>query len=513
MSYNSEPSGGDTSTDVLQQPGIAEDKGILVDDYGRHVSQPYELGQPSQSHTAVPQQVSAVVSQDVTEVSANKPDDNVLMHMDENVDVAKPSVQSVDDVVRDVIVMDNEKHMQKDAIHVEQTFRGEENTGFGSVASEENQQTEEKRPEIEQEETEIQEKQEIQPERGMDRTEADPHHFTESSVPTIEQTLRPAEEQLPGIQHQVEKAEEIPDSVAANQQQSISIDPSKTHGNILVDAEQYISSSAEVSQEISKADESVTSVEGMETEMTQEGGSEVHRTQEGSYRKLEVAAETNEVVQDKQSQSSSEKPLHPSFELPEEIPPLIPHPTSPLLNPPVQAPTLHPTQPPFVPPIHPQSQQTPSSQPFSLPPNLQSPSHLPHAPSENGSEAQATLPDKPSSPLKVAPHIEPPPKDASTTEPTPQEDIPPKVTSPRGALTLPPTPDPLAEAKAKARSIVEMRERRLIEESQSGTRSDDSGYDVDHYEQEGIPAAESRQVMTYTNMNTILFSLCLQIYF
>ena len=73
--------------------------------------------------------------------------------------------------------------------------------------------------------------------------------------------------------------------------------------------------------------------------------------------------------------------------------------------------------------------------------------------------------------------------------------IPSTLQDPRHQVPSPPTPsDAISEATKKARSVVEMRERRMNEEGQAGIRGDDSGYDVDN-EQESIPAApESKQV-------------------
>ena len=373
----------------------------------------------------IPEQVSAVVSQIASEVSADKPDGNVLMHMDKSAD------------------SDNEKNTQNDAVQVEQ--------GSTTVGDEQKQQTEEKQVEI-------------QPDEGMDRTGAEPDRIhskeTELGGLTIGQKiLRPAEEQSLVHQHQVEK--EIADSITVDQPHSVNTDESE--GDNLVDAEQYVSGNAAVSQGISTTDDSVASADDMETEMAHESVPEVP-TQSDSQEPA-VTPETNK--------PSVEETSHPSFGSPEETSSFVPHPTSPSFQPPAQAPTMPITQPPSASPPHLQSQQIPqppSPPASSLPDNLQV-------------EVE---------PPEDTPNIEPSPRDASPREHTPQEDVPPQVTSPTVAPT---SPDPLAEAKAKARSVVEMRERRLNEESQSGTRDDDSGYDVDHYEQEVTPPTESRQVV------------------
>ncbi|XP_028409676.1 splicing factor 3B subunit 2-like isoform X2 [Dendronephthya gigantea] len=117
-------------------------------------------------------------------------------------------------------------------------------------------------------------------------------------------------------------------------------------------------------------------------------------------------------------------------------------------------------------------QPLPTLPPHEEPSQLHLPSHLAHDPSAHETEL--------------------------SKEPTPQGRVPqdktlvidtPAIVNSQEDDTV----DPLAEAKAKARSVVEMREKRLNEENQVGTREDDSGYDVDHYEQEGTPATESRQ--------------------
>ncbi|XP_046848591.1 splicing factor 3B subunit 2-like [Xenia sp. Carnegie-2017] len=74
----------------------------------------------------------------------------------------------------------------------------------------------------------------------------------------------------------------------------------------------------------------------------------------------------------------------------------------------------------------------------------------------------------------------------------PSSDLPPRMEM-HSTESAPHAVDPLAEAKAKAKIVVEMRERKLNEEVQVGKRGDDSGYDVDHYEHEGIPSSESHQ--------------------
>jgi hypothetical protein len=373
----------------------------------------------------IPEQVSAVVSQIASEVSTDKPDGNVLMHMDKSAD------------------SDNEKNTQNDAVQVEQ--------GSTTVGDEQKQQTEEKQVEI-------------QPDEGMDRTGAEPDRIhskeTELGGLTIGQKiLRPAEEQSLVHQHQVEKG--IADSITVDQPHSVNRDESETQGDNLVVAEQYVSDNAAVGQGISTTDDSVASADDMETEMAHESVPEVPTRSDSQ--EPAVTPET--------SKPSVEETSHPSFGSPEETSSFVPHPTSPSFQPPAQAPTMPIIQPPSASPPHLQSQQisqTPSPPASSLPDNLQV-------------EVEPTPPDRTGTP----------PKDTPNDEPTPQEDVP-QVTSPTVAPT---SPDPLAEAKAKARSVVEMRERRLNEESQSGTRDDDSGYDVDHYEQEVIPPTESRQVV------------------
>ena len=468
------------STDVLEQTGITRDEGFLVESHGKDASQPDELGGPSHMPDDVRGQFSAGVSQVVTEVASG----NIAMNISEN--VAEPSVESFGKVTEDVIIVDNDKDLQKGAMYVEQTIEDNESTAVAN----EKEQPEEKGPEIQEEHTGI----EIEEERGVEiqpdvdsppdevavevqpeETRVEPGQFDSKETEHIAQTT---EQQI------LQPVEDIKvgGSVEPMFDQVREVDESQP-----IDVEADQSDSGAVGQEIPHVDDSVTPVEGME-----ESVSEV--STQGAPQESPVSGETQEIVEDKQSQSShvpSEEPLQPSFESPKESPSLEPHPILPSLHPPVQVPP-----------------------PFEAPTHLQPPSHqtlqiAPHLPSEVGKETEPTTPEKTSTPPRRAPHIEPPPR-----EPTPQEDTPLKGTPPRGTPpkqnppspreTLPPPPDPLAEAKAKARSVVEMRERRLNEEIQAEMRGDDSGYDVDHYEQERIPATESRQV-THERKDFLLY--------
>lgn len=154
-------------------------------------------------------------------------------------------------------------------------------------------------------------------------------------------------------------------------------------------------------------------------------------------------------------------------------------------------------------------QPQPPSPPYEEPYQFHLPSQLPHEPSTHLTEGSKEPTPQRSPPQDEAyardtPQIANPPE---VQQPPPSEKIirssPPTIPPPLPRETIPPQVDPLAEAKAKARSVVEMREKRLNEESQVGTRGEDSGYDVDNYEQEEIPATESRQVMTVLKFSLI----------
>jgi hypothetical protein len=504
------------------------DKGSLVELHGKGIPQPDELGGPSHVPD-IHEQVYAVVSEIVTEVTAEKLEGDTPMNTS---DVTEPSVEMVGEVIEDVIDVDTVEEAQKDTMQVEQTMKGKENI---DVADEKEREPEEKEPEIQQEDTGnvIQEERgvEVQPDRGVDsqpdevgievrpeETRVEPDQIdsmeTAPGTQTIEQIPESVEEQIMVEQHQVEMTEEIGSDIGAGglvepkfDQGKEAYEPQPIHILQSEPEESVLPAVVEpgvVGEEIFETGKSGSHVEDMETV------SEI--LTQGAPQKPAISVETRDIVEDKQSQSSHvppEEPLQPSLE---------PHPTSP--HPPpltITPPSPHqvPTHPPFEAATHPQSQsqqmsETPSPKASIVPPHLQGPSHrtshIPsHSPLETANETEPTTIDKTRTPPRSASQIEPP-RGASPREPTPQEDIPLKHTPPRGISpkqkppsprkTIPPPPDPLAEAKAKARIVVEMRERRLNEESQARARGDDSGYDVDHYEQERIPAAEPRQVMS-----------------
>ena len=369
-------------------------------------------------------------------------------------DAAGPLVESADKDVGSSSDIDKQTEVQEDAVQVDRGI--EERTEV-----DERMQPEEKEPEIQQEVMTIEEERgveiqggdtqtdevgiEVEPDVTRVETDQTSSSETESSAHEMKQTME--DEQVP-----VETGHIVPE-MDAREPQIINVDRVEPKEDILpkvIEPEQLVRGNKHETE--------------IETEVSQQPT---------------VSVETHEDAKEHQSVSSNE-----------EI--SVPQPTLPSSHLPKQTPSGIPTYPPS----ESSSPQTSTLPPSTLP---QPPAHqasqipLPPPPDVSGETLPTSL-DKVSTPPRSTTHVQSPARDASPREPTPQEATPPKDTP----------LDPLAEAKAKARSVVEMRERRLNEESQVGVRGDDSGYDVDHYEQERITVTESRQVISpiYNNIQS-----------
>ena len=546
------------SADVSEGPSVTSSIDIVTEPDGSDKSPTVEPGEPSYlpSEQVQDDQVQAVVGQVVAEVVAEQLEGYASV-VAKQAEGGTPSAESDTAqpvmpfrVVENITDFDN----QKDAMEVEQIVVSNENT----TAAAPTMQPEDKMPEIRQESAEIH----IQEERGI---EIQPDRYADSQPDEIGVEIRPDETQtklrtqeteqtfthdgdeIRVEQKKIGQTEEIRSNIATSSSveskfdqekqddEEINVDQPRSQEDSLsgvVESDQSGVSSGEVGQEIGQPD---SSGKDIETGTVKESMPEVSIA--GASQEL---TETNENMADKQSHQSLMPPEEPLKPGQEETQPSEPRFISP--HPPVLAPSQAPSHPAILVPTYPQSQfqqfsEISPPQAPNLPPQIQpsspvAPQISSHSPMEDKTEHTALV-----QPSTSPRSTEPPPKDVSPEQPTPQEPVHQQVTPPRGTLrlratppprvtpppkhsppprvtppkqnppspreTIPPPPDPLAEAKAKARSVVEMRERRLNEEGRAGTRGDDSGYDVDHYDQEGIPATESRQV---TAKQTIFFT-------